>query len=128
MKEAKEVILQQMEDLGEMTIENVMELVEPHFIFDSMQAKKSAIRRKSINLIAQLKDEKGVRKCFVIKDEEGTPKAINIDKNNDVKELEVVESSLTKSMDGYWSSIKKIKRRKQIIAGQITFDEVAASK
>lgn len=123
-RKAKETILKQIEELGEITIENAIELVTPHFSFDADKSRKSAIRRKAISLIAQLRDEKGVRKCFVIKDTEGISKAINIEKNNNLAELEIVESSFNKIMSGYYSSIAKVKNRKSILEGQTSiFDK-----
>lgn len=123
-RKAKETILRQIEDLGEITIENAIELVAPHFSFDVDKSRKSAIRRKTISLIAQLRDEKGVRKCFVIKDTEGISKAINIEKNNSLTELGLVESAFTKVMKGYYSSIAKVKNRKSILEGQTSiFDK-----
>ena len=123
-KKAKEIIVRQIEELGEITIENAIELVAPHFSFDSDKSRKSAIRRKTISLIAQLRDEKGVRKCFVIKDTKGISKAINIEKSNSLTELGLVESAFTKVMSGYHSSVVKIKNRKSILEGQTSiFDK-----
>lgn len=123
-RKAKETILRQIEDLGEITIENAIELVTPHFSFDADKSRKSAIRRRTISLIAQLRDEKGVRKCFVIKDTEGISKAINIEKNNSLTELGLVESAFTRVMKGYYSSIAKVKNRKSIIEEQTSiFDK-----
>ncbi|MBV4417680.1 hypothetical protein, partial [Clostridium tyrobutyricum] len=68
MKKAREKIISQIEDLGEISIEEAMKIIEPHFIFDSDQAKKSAIRRTATNIIARIKDDKGIRKNFIVKD------------------------------------------------------------
>lgn len=123
-RKAKETILRQIKDLGEITIENAIELVTPHFSFDADKSRKSAIRRKAISLIAQSRDEKGVRKCFVIKDTEEISKAINVEKSNSLTELALVESAFTKVMGGYYSSIAKVKNRKNILEVQISiFDK-----
>jgi hypothetical protein len=123
-RKAKETILRQIEDLGEITIENAIELVTPHFSFDADKSRKSAIRRKAISLIAQSRDEKGVRKCFVIKDTKGISKAINVEKSNCLAELLLVESAFTKVMSGYYGSMAKVKNRKSILESQTSiFDK-----
>lgn len=117
-KKAKEVIVRQLEELGEITIEKAIELITPHFSFDSDKSKKSQIRRKAVSIVSQLRDENRIRKCFVVKTTEGISKAINIEKSNNLAELEIVESSFNKIMSGYFNSVAKIKNRKNIIQGQ----------
>lgn len=128
LKEAKKVILEQMEEMGEMNTEDVMDLIEPHFLFDYSQAKKSAIRRKANNLIAQIKDEKGIRKCFILQDKEGNPKAINVEKSRNIKELSTVRKNLEKKRTTMGRSINKINEREKRIQWQVSIEDIQQSK
>ena len=120
MKKAKEAILKQIEELGEITIEEAIQLVDPHYSFDSQQARKSAVRRKAISIISLVKDEKGIRKNFVITDKEGTAKVIDIDKSKNVRDLDELKKHLVKSRITIGRSIKKIGKRQKQLTGQIS--------
>lgn len=121
-KRAKEIILGQMEELAEMDTEVVMDLIRPHFSFDYRKAKEQAIRRKANNLIAHLKDENGVRKCFKHDD-----KFINIENTKDLKALKEINRQLENKYVGLNKSIKKVNRRKQVLEGQLSLLEVISA-
>lgn len=114
-KRAKEVIMQQMAELGEITTEAVMDLIRPHFMFDFQSAKEQAIRRKSNSLMAQFKDENGIRTCY----SNGESKYINIDTTNDWKALNKVERQINNKYYGLNSAKKKIQNRKRQLSGQV---------
>lgn len=124
MKKAKESILRRIEEAGEISIEEAIKIVDPHYNFDSQQARKSAVRRKTISIISQVKDEKGVRKNFIITDEEGTSKAINVDKSNDLNGLDKLKKHLVKNKITIGRSIRKIGKRQKQLSGQISIDEL----
>lgn len=124
MKEARKAIIKQIEELGEITIEEAIKLVEPHFIFDSDQAKRSAIRRTATSIIARVKDDKGIRKNFIIKDKNDNSKAIDIEKARNVKELKIIRETLKRSRDTIDKSIKKINQRENVLAGQLSINDI----
>lgn len=121
-KRAKEVILQQMEELSEITTEQVMELIRPHFCPDYQKLANQALRRTANNLIAKYKDDKGVRKYFNYTDNDGISKYINVDKTKDIKALTAIQTSLEKKLTGISVSVKKVKKQKQQLLGQLTID------
>lgn len=123
-KEAKNVITEVLESIGEISLENAMALVEPHYMFDPVKAKQSEVRKVTRSLISQIRDDGGVRKCFLIKDEEGETKAVNVDKNNNLEELHLVSSHLTKQAEGLYASIRKVRRREQEVIGQMKLEEI----
>jgi len=63
-KRAKEVIMTQITEQmekqdGIISEKEVMDLIEPHYFFNSDKAREQEIRRKANSLIAQFKKEKG---------------------------------------------------------------------
>ena len=117
-KRAREVILAKMEDLGEMTTEAVMELVRPHYIFDSLAAKERELRRKAHRLMAQFRDDKGVRTCYSCMDN-GQSKYVNVDKTSNVAALNSVNIQLRNKYIGLRRARKKVNRRLLELAGQM---------
>lgn len=125
MKKAKEVILQQMEECPELDVDTVINLVRPHYLFDAGKAREQAIRRKANQLMAQFRDENGIRKCFIYEDAEGTSKYVNIEITSNKEALDSVETYLQGKYNGLNASIQKIKKRRKEVDGQISiFDEV----
>lgn len=122
-RKAKEAIIRRMEELNEITTEEVMNLIEPHFIFDALKAKKQAIRRKAHSLMSQFKDDRGVRTCFSYNND-GNSIYVNIDKTNDMDALIGVEDQISQKYYGLNKAKKKIDRRKQELSGQISMDEI----
>lgn len=124
MKKAREKIISQIEELGEISIEEAMEIIEPHFIFDSEQAKRSAIRRTATNIIARIKDDKGIRKNFIVKDKNQNSKAIDVEKSKSIKELKTLKEHLKKTRDTTDRAIWKIDKRAQVLSGQLSMEDI----
>ncbi|MEY7999735.1 hypothetical protein AB8U03_05850 [Clostridium sp. Mt-5] len=122
-KRARETILRQMDELGEITTDAVAELIRPHYIFDIRRFRNQALRRTANNLMRRYKDDKGVRTCFNYKDG-GVPKYVNVDKTKNLKALEDVESQLNKKYKGLNASKKKVTLRKQVLSGQIFMKDI----
>lgn len=123
-KKAREAILEQMDELGEITTDAVMELIKPHYIFDIKKLRNQALRRTANSLMRRYKDDKGLRTCFNYKDD-GVSKYVNVDKTKDLKALESIESQLNKKYKGLNESKKKIKARRQILSGQLSMEEIS---
>ena len=122
-KKARESILQQMDELGEITTDAVMELIRPHYIFDIKKLRNQALRRTANNLMRKYKDDKGIRTCFNYKDN-GISKYVNVDKTKDLKALENIEIQLNKKYKGLNVSKKKVTLRKQILSGQLSIKDI----
>lgn len=122
-KKAREAILQQMDQLGEITTDAVMELIRPYYIFDIRKLRNQALRRTANNLMRKYKDDKGVRTCFNYKDN-GVSKYVNVDKTKNLKALEDIESQLNKKYKGLNASKKKVALRKQVLSGQLSIEDI----
>lgn len=123
-KRAREVILMRMSERGEMAVEEVMDLVRPHYDFDPLVSKEREIRRKSNRLIAQLKDEQGVRTCFGYTDSNGQSKYINVDKTENVEALVAITSQINSNYNGLKKTAKKLNSRLLELVGQMKmFDQ-----
>nr|WP_321026475.1 hypothetical protein [Clostridium neonatale] len=123
-KKAREKILEQMDELGgEITTEQIIELIRPHYIFDIRKLREQALRRTANSIMATYKDKKGIRTCFNCKDDEGKSKYFNIETTTDKRALSNIETQLNKKYKGLNISMKKVKKRREELSGQISFDE-----
>jgi hypothetical protein len=118
-KRAKEIILQQIHELGEVTTEAVMDLVRPHYMFNALAAKEQAVRRKSHRLMSQFRDENGVRTCYNFEDSTGASKYINVDITDDLDALTGVNIQISSKLNGLLQAKKKIIRRAIELGGQM---------
>lgn len=121
-KRAKEVILTQMVELGEISTETVMDLIRPHYSFDVSTAREQAIRRKANNLMSQFRDEQGVRTCFNCKDDTGNSKYVNIETTKSQNDLNKVESQINKKYLGLNASKNKIAKQREKLIGQVELE------
>lgn len=114
-KEAKEKIIKQIDALGEVTIDAVMELLQPCYRFDIRKLRNQALRRAANNLMRTYKNKKGMRNCYSYKNNEGKSKYVNIDESEDVEALKKIEIQLQSKAKSLNVSMKKIKlRRKEL--------------
>lgn len=120
--EARQYILEQMLEVGEITTEEVMQMIEPHFLFDPQTAREQQIRKLAHRLMGSIKDKNGQRNCFALQDEKTY---INVDKTSDIEALAKVEKALKLKLVGLGSSYKKVRRRRVEVEGQISFLENA---
>lgn len=124
-KQAREAILKQMDELGEITTDAVIELIRPHYIFDIKKLRNQALRRVANSLMRRYKDDKGIRVCFNYR-EDGVSKYLNVDKTNNLKALETIENQLNKKYKGLNESKKKVNMRKQVLKGQLSMKDIEA--
>lgn len=118
---AREMIVQKMMESGEMTTEEIMDLIRPHFLFDKEAAKEQGIRKLTHQMMAQIRDEKGIRTVFACK-VDGIHKYVNIDESRNVKALRSVEGQLTEKCNGLEISCAKASKRRMEVEGQLSFD------
>lgn len=120
-KRARDFIMQQIRENGEMTTEEIVELIRPHYIFDIPKIMEQALRRKANQLMAQVHDEQGVRtvfNCIV----DGVSKYVNVDTCNNLTSIKSVEAQLDEKLKGLTISKAKASRRRMEIEGQLKLD------
>ncbi len=115
-KRAREVILERMRDIGEMSTEEIMNLVRPHYFFDAQEAKEQGVRRQANQLVRSLRDDTGTRICFAVRKEN---LYVNLERCTDRKHIDAVEQLLDKQLNGLTASYRKAKRRKEELEGQL---------
>ena len=79
------------------------------------------LARTAARLLSTYRDEHGKRSIFSTTQGHFT----NVDISEDVPDLQAVEEQLRRKVTGLASSIVKVRRRKQIVAGQLTLEEAA---
>lgn len=120
--EARQFIEDQIHDHGEITTDEVMELVRPHFIFDPESAREQQIRRTAHRIMSSIRDTDKTRICFAIK-RQGESTYVNVESNESIEDLNKVRAQLGYKFDGLTRSLKKVNERTRQIQGQLTFDE-----
>lgn len=120
---ARDYIIEQMRDLGEMTTEKVMDLIRPHYLFDPLTSKEQGIRRKANQLMCSMRDENGVRTCYNATIDNQSV-YVNVEKSIDINALSSVIAQLEHKYAGLNEGLKKVRARKQEVSGQITFEEL----
>lgn len=118
---AKEYIVSQIREHGEVSTESVMELIRPHYQFDPLAAKEHLIRRTAHSVMRSIKDVDGTRTCFACKDNERNSLYVNIETSTDRKKLLEVEEQLKLKLSGLETSYQKTKTRRIEVDGQLTF-------
>lgn len=118
-KEAKEKIIKQIDALGEVTIDKIMELLQPYYRFDVRKLRNQALRRAASGIMRTYKDKKGMRNCYSYKNNEGKSNYVNIDSCDDAEALRKIEVQLQSRAKALNASMKKIKlRRKELEEAQ----------
>lgn len=120
-KRARDFIVQQIRENGEMTTEEIVELIRPHYIFDPQVAMEQALRRKANQLMAQIRDEQGVRTVFNCR-VDGVSKYVDVDACENIVSLKSVEDQLNEKLKGIAASKAKASRRRMEIEGQMKFN------
>ncbi len=118
-KKAKEKILEQMEYLDEINSDTVADLIIPHMSFDTKKAIRQQAKRQANQLISKMKGKDGSRSWFACKD-----RYVNVEKTQNMEDLNIIEDSLAKKYVGLNKSKEKIERQKEILSGQLRIDAV----
>lgn len=121
-RRAKEVILNQMRERGEMTTAEIMDLIRPHYFFDAQEAREQGIRRQANRLVKSLRDENGIRTCFALK---GDDVYVNIERCSDRIRVGRVEDQLQAQIEGLRASRNKARRRRQELEGQLMLESIS---
>lgn len=122
---AKDYILEQMHDNGEMTRDEIKDLIRPHFSFDYQTAKEQAIGRCANRLVSSLRDEQGVRTSFTLR---GENLVVNIEKSKNLRNVRAVKKQLQKQIAGTYASFKKTEKRESELLGQTSLYDAKPMK
>ena len=115
-KEAREYIVAQLHDNGEMTKSEVMDMTRPHCSFDPVALQEQALSRLVGGIIRSVRDSSGVRSAFIVRN---TDTVVDVDTCKSLDKISVVEEQLAKQLDGIRASHRKAERRKQELTGQM---------
>ena len=123
---AREYIITQLHDNGQMTKEEVMDLIRPHFSFDPVAAEERAIGRYANRLVASVRDEAGVRTCFTVQNKDTI---VNIEKSKNLALVKTIENQLSRQIEGIRRSQRRAARRMRELEGQISmFGEIGEAE
>ena len=121
-KQARENIKQFMIDNGQMTTDEAMAMVEPHYMFDPQTAKRAEIRQVVHRIMRSIKGVAGKRACFNLKDAES--RYINIETTTSLNALDGVERQLDAQFFGLSDSKYRIAKRRRVLIGQLGLPDV----
>ena len=118
-KDSREFIMERMREQGEMTIEEVMEMIRHHYVPDYEALKEREIRQIATRMFRSLRDESGVRTCFAVKSK-GI--YVNVDVSTQLENIRAVDEMLAHQIAGLELSRNKARRRRAELEGQISMD------
>lgn len=125
-QEARQYIEDQIHDRGEITTEEVMDIIRPHFIFDMLSAKEQQIRRVAHRIMSGVRDENKTRICFAI-DKDGESVYVNVENSNSLEDLDKIRAQLGNKFDGLNKSLKKVNARTREVQGQMSMFDIKSS-
>lgn len=123
-KRLKEYVCSMMRDDGKLTQERVIELMDTYC--EKLNVEKiinQYKRARAGRFMASFKDKTGGRRYFSVKDKRTTI-YVDIDDTKKVSFVEDVIGTLYKQRNGLEKSIQKAEKRKQVLEGQVTFEEM----
>ena len=115
--EAKKYIENQIYSRGEITTEEVMDIVRPHFMFDMLSAREQQIRRVAHRIMSAVRADDGTRTCFAV-NKGGESTYVNVENTTSIEDLDKVKAQLGNKYDGLNRSLKKVNERFREIEGQ----------
>lgn len=102
---------------GEVTVDFVSELLRKVLVYDPQLVEEQWYRDKARRLLAQRRDESGVRIMFATQEtDQGV--YINIETCKDLRKVRAVKAQLEDKYAGIAASIAKAKRRVEELEGQ----------
>ncbi len=123
-RQARKYIKDQIRALGFTTVDDVAQLVAPHYSFDPIKAREREIKAHARRMLASVRDEDGKRAVLAVKNSPG--RYINIDNCKDAVDVQRVLEQLMDKRDGLNISIRKGMRRYGELAGQRKFEQTKA--
>ncbi len=120
-KEAREYIVSELREKGEMTKSEIVEFIRPHCSFDPLALQEQALNREANYIIRSIRDEQGVRTVFILRSEDAV---VDVESCRTYSKVAAVEQQLAKKLDGITASHRKAQRRMAELTGQLSlFDD-----
>lgn len=112
----RKILRTRIEELEIVDLEEIKEIVLPYIELDYERALDQAAHKVAKNIIASIRDDKGVRKFYSTKESE----FVNIESTTDIRALQAVENQLSIKVKGLNRAKNKVtKERKRVIKGQM---------
>ena len=124
---ARERINEILDLRGEMSMEEMVELVMPHMIFDINAMKLQTTKAVCRNIVAARKDNHGVRTTFAVKQSKNST-YVDIDHCKNASSVRRIEEQLKEKEDGIARSRIKARNRRLVLEGQISMAEYMDEK
>ncbi len=124
---ARERINEILDLRGEMSMEEMVELVMPHMIFDINAMKLQTTKAVCRNIVAARKDTHGVRTTFAVKQSRNST-YVDIDHCKNASSVRRIEEQLKEKEDGIARSRIKARNRRLVLEGQISMEEYVNEK
>lgn len=118
-KDSREFIMERMREQGEMTTEEVMEMIRSHYVPDYETLKEREIRQIATRMFRSLRDESGVRTCFAVKSKSIY---VNVDVSTQLDNVRAVDEMLAQQIAGLELSRNKAHRRRAELEGQLSME------
>lgn len=115
-KEAKEFIVEQIKEIGLVTVEEVAGKILPHYCFDPIKSKQREINNYARRLLASIRDSSGVRTVLAVKGSPGL--YVDIDTCKDIPMLRNVDEQISDKLEGLKKDRKRLRRNIQQLEGQ----------
>jgi hypothetical protein len=116
-KEAQLVIRELVSDNPSMSIDDVMNIIRPHYLFDPQLAMEKEIRQLANRTVASVKDEKGIRRAFAYKG-----RYVNVEKETNIEVISGIRERQEKLYIGTGLSLDKLNMIEIISNSQIRLE------
>ncbi len=125
-KEARAYIISEIHDRGQMSKNEIAELVRPHCSFDPVALQEQALNRLVASICRSIRDEAGVRSVFIAR---GQDAIVDVETSTSLALVATVDEQLKMNIKGLVASRKKTVQRRQELAGQLSlFDTSGTSQ
>ena len=119
-REARQYIVQQVQENGIVTDADVANIVRRYYQFDPQKSFNHDVEQYSRRILANQKDNNGNRTLIAVKGEPGV--YIDLDHCKDLLRLRKAVEQLTDRVTGLEKNITKGRKRIEEIEGQLTFE------
>ena len=117
-REARQYIVQQVQENGIVTVADVANIVRRYYQFDPQKSFNHDVEQYSRRILANQKDNNGNRTLIAVKGEPGV--YIDLDHCKDLLRLRKAVEQLTDRVTGLEKNITKGRKRIEEIEGQLT--------
>ena len=102
----KEIVRANLERMGTADIDEIIEIIRPHYEFDYEKLAERELRNKARRVMGSFKDDKNVRVYF----SDNTGRYINIENTDSLEDLGKINKQLYKKYSGLSAALKKVRK------------------